>query len=208
MNNITGVILLGLMLVAKIPAHADWIEESLSPHCSEESRAIIAQGTRHQIESSVRRAEAAIQPPSAIGDLSCLDGLMDISIDWFAQTGSLGKLFQESMNSTISSDNNSRRVCKFAEQQWQQLSRPLSAPLEILKRGLPPDLSNGLDLTVHLDSNKSQILANDVDSQKERLPPQRIDTNTPNGSQNKSSNNPKTTIEGIWKMLYGSGVEQ
>ncbi|MCY3878951.1 MAG: hypothetical protein OXF74_07205 [Rhodobacteraceae bacterium] len=127
------------LILMPLPLAADWIHAATGTYCSDEARTRIAAATRRQIESSVRRSEASIQPPAPIGDLSCLDGLMELKLDLFAPTGVLGSIFSGTLDGTLGSGADARRICKFADRQWRELTRPLTMPLTILKRGLPAD---------------------------------------------------------------------
>ena len=126
-------------------AHADWIQDMMLSDCSTASRGLLAASVRRDIESSVRRAESSIEAPSSVGDLACLDSLMDVDIDVFARVGPLGSLFSNSFDGLLSSRDGSRRICRFAHQAWNDVTSPLSGSLDMLKRGHPPGLSNSFN---------------------------------------------------------------
>ena len=116
------------MAILLLPSagQAGWIEATLEPSCSDDSRTRVAAGTRRQIEFSVRRAEASIQPPDPVGQLSCLEGLMETRIDQFAPTGNLDGLFSNSLDGLVDIPGQlAQRVCSLAEKSWNKLTRPL-----------------------------------------------------------------------------------
>ena len=163
----------------------------------------------------MRRAEAAIEPPAATGDLSCLDGLMDLPLDWFAPAGGLESLFSGSMDSVIGSGADSRKICSFAERKWREVTRPVTSPLEILRRGLPPDLSNAFEFANRLGQLGSRTAGGSGQTADPFIPlprqnprpagtPANASQGQP-GSKGEKSGNP---VEEIWKSLYGSGEPQ
>lgn len=199
MNCKTTTTLISLVLLLASQGHADWVKESQIPHCSEESRNRIADITRRQVETSVRRAESAIEPPSAIGDLSCLDGLMDMPLDWFAPTGKLNSLFQGSMDAVIGSGTNAKRICKFAEQKWRQVSRPITKPIDILRRGVPPSYSHSFDAA---KGTNDDISSNSQDTQRENTSPKNSASKPQSVNRNNDLDSP---VKQIWQSLYGKG---
>ena len=90
-------VLAGVLAACAASADADWIHDMLLEECSIESRNRLEASVRRNIESSVRRAEASIEAPASIGDLGCLDGLMDVNIDVFASVGPLSSVFSNSL---------------------------------------------------------------------------------------------------------------
>ena len=111
-------------------ANADWIYEQTSTLCSEEARLFVAQNTRNQIESSVFRSEASIQPPQSIESLSCLSGLMNLQIADFSPPGLLQSLFKRSLDNVPRLNGNGfERLCAYAKQEWQRRTSPLKSRL-------------------------------------------------------------------------------
>ena len=204
-----------ILIGAVIPAKADWIREATSEHCSEESRDRIAASTRNQIESSVRRAEAAIEPPASVSDLSCLDGLMDLQLDWFAPAGGLESIFAGTLDGSIGSGDHHRRICRSAERRWGQLTKPLNNPLALLKRGLPPDFGDSFDLTrsrgpntgessVIQDQSAAQRTTSSAVSDSAQASGPRPNTGILPTQTQEIKNNP---VDEIWRTLYGRGSQ-
>lgn len=109
-------------------ADNSWILDLQNQACSDESRQTIADTIRQQIEDSVARATAAIQPPAAIGDLSCLNDLMNAPLDSFSNMGGILGSLQGGLGGAIGSVGDldiSRRVCEFAAERWSNVTEPL-----------------------------------------------------------------------------------
>lgn len=196
-----------------VPAQADWVRDAISDDCSPHARDRIAAGTRRQIESAVRRAEASIDPPSSVGDLSCLDGLMKLPLDWFAPTGGLESLFSGSFDGVIGSGASARQMCSFAERKWRQVTRPLTSPLELLKRGLPPDLADSFDIARGLGGGIArQHALNGGDSRSgaagaaSGMRQHSISSPLNGGRQRKEGDG--GPVDEIWRALYGNGDSQ
>lgn len=114
----------------------DWIQDLLNPSCSPESREQLAGNVRDKIEQSVARAMAAIQPPAAVGDLSCLNDLMNAPLDTFSNIGGILGNLQGGLGGSIGSITGdldvSRRVCEFAAEKWQEVAGPLQQGIDDL----------------------------------------------------------------------------
>jgi hypothetical protein len=111
-------------------AHADWLQGAFDDRCDPAVSNSIADAVRNQIEDQVARAEASIRPPSPIGDLSCLTDLMTSPIDIFSNIGGIFGNLMGGLTSFPSVDDLgnqiSRQICQFAEQKWNEVSRPLT----------------------------------------------------------------------------------
>ncbi len=192
----------GVIIAFAAPANADWIRDMMIKDCSEESRNILAGSVRQDIELSVRRAEASMEPPAAIGDLGCLDGLMDVNIDVFAPVGPLSSLFSNSLDGLLTAPGRSQRICRFAHQKWNELSRPLLKPLDLLKLGLPPDFVGSFDslaqATIVGDGNVAA--APRAASSNAEPAVGRADGSVEPGRSPTDSFDP---VGDIWNMLYG-----
>ena len=123
--------------VGSAPASADWIMDSLDPRCSTQARAAIAEGVRREIENSVRRAEASIEAPIPVGDLSCLADLMEAPLDIFSEVGDLLSVFQRAFDGSINTDGMSRQLCRFAARKWDEVTAPVTTGLDDLKGSAP-----------------------------------------------------------------------
>ena len=201
-----------LALVCAVQAQADWVRDAISADCSDHARDRIAAGTRGQIESAVRRAEASIEPPSSVGDLSCLDGLMKLPLDWFAPTGGLESLFSGSLDGVIGSGASARQMCSFAERKWRQLTRPLTTPQESLKRGLPPDFADSFNIAQSLGkamARQSALTGSNSLAGAGAAPATRqrsIARPLTGGRQGENSE--FDPVDDIWRALYGNGDSQ
>lgn len=202
-----------LASVFAVQAQADWVREAISVDCSDQARDRIAAGTRRQIEFAVRRAEALIDPPASVGDLSCLDGLMELPLDWFAPTGGLESLFSGSFDGVIGSGASARQMCSFAERKWRQVTRPLTSPLELLKLGLPPDLADSFNIARSLGEGIAQRNAmtgrNSLSGGAGAASGmrQRSIARPLNGSR-EGENGDGDPVDEIWRTLYGNGASQ
>ena len=105
-------------------AGEDWVKSMTSADCRPESRERIARSTRERIERSVHRAEASVQRPRPVGDLTCLDRLMAINVGSFAPVGDLLGMFRGALDQL--GDDGARRICRVAEDAWRRRSQPLT----------------------------------------------------------------------------------
>ncbi|CAN0536997.1 unnamed protein product [Laminaria digitata] len=116
-------------------AQTQWIEDTLSDQCSTASQQTIANNTRNSIEASVRRAEASIQEPASIADLSCMNDLFNANIDVFSKSwNGFGGFNIEGMINDIAGGLKSglsiqtlsggveRAICSFAQEQFSELT--------------------------------------------------------------------------------------
>lgn len=124
------------IVIGMIPAtsHADWIPSVLDERCAAEDVNGVSTAVRDSIEASVRRAEASIQAPTPVGDLSCLNDLMLQPLDIFSSIGGLlGNLQQGLSNLSLNLDIDvSGMICQMAAEKWAELTQGLgdiAAPL-------------------------------------------------------------------------------
>ncbi len=200
MGRIAGIALVAAVCAA--PAGADWIHGMMIEECSRESRDLLAGSVRRDIELSVRRAEASMEPPASIGDLGCLDGLMDVNIDVFAPVGPLSSLFSNSLDGLLAAPGKPRRICRFAHRKWNEVSRPLLKPLDLLQLGLPPDFAGSFNAVAEAaaDANGAQAgrAVETGAGSSNGLP----------GLEAESGRRPAggfDPVGNIWNMLYGEG---
>lgn len=141
------------LVLGMIPAtsHADWIPSVLDERCDPQDVTGVSTAVRDSIEASVRRAEASIQAPTPVGDLSCLNDLMLQPLDIFSSIGGLLSSLQQGLsNLSLNLDIDvSGMICQMAAEKWAELTQglggleaPLSAfsgasanPLERLASG-------------------------------------------------------------------------
>lgn len=144
--------LLGLSPVAAT-AQTEIFRSMTNERCSDASRDAIANGARQNVESRVARAEASIQPPTPVGDLSCLNDLMNIDIDFLSgQMFSIGDIFGDLLSGlqdiTLEGIQGevTRQICAFAAEKWSELTEPLNMSLSDLTGGIAPDFTSNFSL--------------------------------------------------------------
>lgn len=148
-----GVLTLSGLISVPLTASAQdnsWLMDLQNQQCSEESRQTIANSVRQQIEDSIARATAAIQPPAALGDLSCLNDLMTAPLDSFSGIGGILGSLQGGLTGAISGagSNVSRQVCQFAAEKWGEVTGPLTGRMsEISSAGVGSNLWNNFNLS-------------------------------------------------------------
>lgn len=122
-----------LVCVSVQSANADWITEKLQETCAGTSfMSKQAEDVRKQVEDYVNRSEAAIQPPSPVGDLSCLNDLMS-SIDLTSifsgampgMSSLMNKLGGAGLMAATGPGGIEGMICQFAQQKWQELTSKL-----------------------------------------------------------------------------------
>lgn len=121
---IAGVTLL-VSLAAPSVVHADWISSTQDDRCDPQDIEAVTTNIRAAIEASVRRAEASIAAPMAIGDLSCLNDLMNAPLDIFSNIGGLMGSLQAGLLSSVSFPMDldvSGMLCDFAAEKWGELT--------------------------------------------------------------------------------------
>ena len=117
------------------PAMAHWITEKMDESCEPDVKNEMAEGIRKQIEDHVARAEASINPAIPIGDLSCLNDLMNAPLDIFSNVGGLLGNLQAGLAGALNPSglleglDVSRQICQFAQDKWNEVSEPLSGSL-------------------------------------------------------------------------------
>lgn len=200
-RRIAGIALVAVACAA--PAGADWVHGMMIEECSRESRELLAGSVRRDIELSVRRAEASMEPPASIGDLGCLDGLMDVNIDVFAPVGPLSSLFSNSLDGLLTAPGKPRRICRFAHRKWNEVSRPLLKPLDLLQLGLPPDFAGSFDAVAQLAAAGAngepvgRAVETGAGSSNSLSGPEEESGRWPTGGFD--------PVRNIWNMLYGEG---
>lgn len=141
-------------------AQTQWIKDKMSDQCSAASRDKIADATRENIEESVRRAEASIQAPASVMDLSCMSDLLGADVDVFSQDwGSLGGFSIDGMiNDVVGglksglevqtlSSGVERAICDFAREKFEGVTEGLTGSLDDITSGATmPDFGDGFGL--------------------------------------------------------------
>jgi hypothetical protein len=145
-------VLLGLSPAAA-GAQTEIFRSMTNERCSSASRDDVANAARLNVESHVTRAEASIQPPTPVGDLSCLTDLMNIDIDFLSgQFLSLDSLLGDFMSGlqNISlegiGEEINRQICAFAQEKWSELTEPLNLSVEDLLGDVSPDFTSNFAL--------------------------------------------------------------
>lgn len=120
------------VLAAAIPTAtlADWTVDIQDERCAAEDVDGISAAIREAIEASVRRAEAAIAAPAAVGDLSCLNDLMTSPLATFSSmTGILDTLkagLSDISPASLGLDIDiAGNICAMAAEKWANLTEPL-----------------------------------------------------------------------------------
>ena len=196
-----------ILAIGITPANADWIHDMMIEDCSDASRDRLAAATRQKIELSVRRAESSIEPPAPIGELGCLDGLMDINIDVFAPVGPLSQIFSGSLDGVLNQAGDTRRFCRFARRRWNEMTNPLTQPLKLLKQGLPPDFVGRISPRTENEDQQGPNPPPEVQT-SDRLGRQQPDHRQPvseERSKRRETGGSSDPIENIWNLLYGDG---
>jgi hypothetical protein len=102
-----------------------WIGDILDNRCTPESQQGISDVVRAKIESSVARSDAVIQAPTPVGDLGCLDGIMEQTSNFFSESG----LNADMVKAVFAELNVGDQVCNFAQSKWEEVSQPLTGRL-------------------------------------------------------------------------------
>lgn len=214
-----------LILVAAIPVLlamstqvlGDWAYDMTSEKCSDESRRLLAESTRNQIEYSVRRAEASIDAPTPVGDLGCLAGLMQLPLGTFASTGNLGGIFNTSLSSLVNSNGNIiNQYCARAEREWRKTTRSLGRnnnsynkfvlPSYFLTRKTKDETDQENTPTEQGSEANAPTAGGTVNSARQTLVNPQISSDT--NTQNEEPLDVDQSIEGIWGTIYGKESNQ
>lgn len=145
-------VLLGLSPAAA-GAQTEIFRSMTNERCSSASRDDVANAARLNVESHVTRAEASIQPPTPVGDLSCLNDLMNINIDFlsgqfFSLDSLLGDFMNGLQNITLEGigEEINRQICAFAQEKWSELTEPLNLSVDDLLGDVSPDFTSNFAL--------------------------------------------------------------
>lgn len=137
---IVSALVLGASAAVAQQQDYGWLDQVQDQRCDPEIREQISSSVRDKIEAHIARAEAAINAPIPIGDLSCLDDLMNESLDIFSNIGGLmgslsaglGNVKGVNVGSQFDGMDLSGQVCKFAQKKWAEVTSPLTAGLDDL----------------------------------------------------------------------------
>lgn len=117
------------------------IKDMMMENCSPESKDTLSGLVREAIESKVLRAEASILPPSPVGDLACIQDLMNAPLDKFSNIGGLMDSLKGSLGGSLGSipglpggGSIGDQVCAFAAEKWSELTEPLDMALGDLQK--------------------------------------------------------------------------
>lgn len=141
------------MVPATSNAQTEIFRSMTNERCSDASRDAVSNAARANVESHVRRAEASIQPPTPVGDLSCLNDLMNINIDFlsgqfFSLDSLLGDFMNGLQNITLEGigEEINRQICAFAQKKWSELTEPLNLSVEDLLGDISPSFTSNFAL--------------------------------------------------------------
>jgi len=144
--------LVGLTPIAAT-AQTEIFRSMTNERCSAASRDAVANAARLNVESRVARAEASIQPPTPVGDLSCLNDLMNINIDFlsgkmFDISAILGDLMSGLQNITLEGIQGevTRQICEFAAEKWGELTKSLNLSVDDLLGDISPSFTSNFAL--------------------------------------------------------------
>ncbi len=212
------VVVIPVCISMGTPIFGDWAYDMTSEKCSPESRRLMANSTRNQIENSVRRAEASIDAPTPVGDLSCLAGLMQLPLGSFASTGNLGSIFNTSLQSLINPDGNIlNQYCARAEREWRKATRSLGRNTGGFNKFELPSYFSSRILQATTDQkttsgqsrgevySPSNVNTGSNTRRQATLPEQAFPSTR---SQQETPLDADQTIEGIWDTIYGKELEQ
>jgi hypothetical protein len=152
---VPALLIAGLIGLAPVSAAAqtEIFRSMTNERCSEASRDAAANAARQNVESHVTRSEASIQPPTPVGDLSCLNDLMNIDIDFLSgELFSIGDIFGDLLsglqNVTLEGLEGevTRQICEFAAEKWSDLTEPLNLSLDDLTGSISPDFTSNFAL--------------------------------------------------------------
>jgi hypothetical protein len=155
-NRVATALLLTAVLVMgpeAASAQTEIFRSMTNERCSTSSRDDVANAARLNVESHVTRAEASIQPPTPVGDLSCLNDLMNIDIDFlsgqfFSLDSLLGDFMSGLQNITLEGigEEVNRQICAFAQEKWSELTEPLNLSVGDLLGDVSPDFTSNFAL--------------------------------------------------------------
>lgn len=151
-----GALILATVLITSpmsAGAQTEIFRSMTNARCSDASRDAVANAARNNLERHVARAEASIQPPTPVGDLSCLNDLLNIDIDFLSgQFFSLDSLLSDFMtglqNITLEGigEEINRQICAFAEEKWSELTEPLNLSPDDLLGDISPGFTDNFAL--------------------------------------------------------------
>lgn len=113
------------------PVLADWTSDIPNSACDPADREAFSKSLRDHIEQKVRRAEATIKAPTPVGDLSCLNDLMNAPLDIFSGMGSLLDSLSSGLSNLSAPSLNldmdvSGMICGAAAKKWATLTSGLT----------------------------------------------------------------------------------
>lgn len=186
-----------------------WLDQVQDQRCDPEIRDKVSSTVRGKIEAHIARAEAAIQAPIPIGDLSCLDDLMNESIDIFSNIGGLmgtlsaglGNVKGGNVSDQFEGMDLSGQVCKFAQRKWAEVTTPLNAGLDDL------DIAHFASQFDFLNNVNPEDLIREItgaqsSSQTQTRTRAARDSGTSTGGSNTSE------VQSIWSQIGTSSAQQ
>lgn len=154
-RTVTALVLTAVLGLVPVTAGAqtEIFRSMTNERCSAASRDDVASAARMNVESHVTRAEASIQPPTPVGDLSCLNDLMNVDVDFlsgqfFSLDSLLGDFMNGLQNVTIGGSGGGvdRQICQFAQERWSALTQPLNLSPDDLLGDVSPDFTSNFAL--------------------------------------------------------------
>lgn len=189
-RTVTALVLTAVLglVPAAAGAQTEIFRSMTNERCSDASRDDVANAARLNVESHVTRAEASIQPPTPVGDLSCLNDLMNIDIDFlsgqfFSLDSLLGDFMNGLQNITLEGigEEVNRQICQFAQEKWSELTEPLNLSVDDLLGDVSPDFTSNFALiNVAQGQTGSGVTVNGGATPPPTVTPAPTSTNGPN----------------------------
>lgn len=124
-------------------AKADQIEQlfqNSGAGCTDTIKVNLVDAIRNGIDTEVKRHEAALEKPPALGSMGCLDNLFKVNLDIAIQVPDLQGIFNQAVSNAES------QLCSYAQDAWNKVTEPLQSALQLPQFNqlqLPSGLGSG-----------------------------------------------------------------
>jgi len=219
---ITTACVIGIM-ASSASAQTQWIQDTLSDQCSAASKEALAEDVRDSIEESVARAEASIQAPASVADLSCMNNLLNANLDIFSsQAGGFDSFNVDSMINDVVGGLKAglsvqtltggveRAICDFAQEKFGDLTNGLTGSMDDIVSGTSdlPTFTDGFGLlNIGFNAGGSTVTGSTVNNEaftNERstgVSGRENATGAP--AEGYSPTKTETEIQNIWNSISG-----
>lgn len=210
------------LMVSSATAQTQWIQDTLSDQCSAASQAQIADATRESIEESIARAEASIQAPASVADLSCLNSLLSADLDVFSSGWlDVGSFNVDGMINDVVGGLKSglsvqtlttgveRAICQFAQEKFSELTNGIDGTMDEIVSGASvsiPDFTDGFGLmNISFDVATGTSASTGTQQPATPAPPVSVQpTTTPAPAANPGTDtSTEESIQNIWDAIKG-----